>query len=415
MEFENEARGARTLPPRPVLISIVGFWLFYFAIVTLRALVLWPGDQIEMMWRRAAVTLASMAVTWIFYRLLRPWQDRGLRHAALAAALLAIPAAIIYSTANWYAFDDIDQKHKQEHKVTKVVVRSPSHRPTLPQFPETDSESNAVPEPPAPPEPPRVTMIQVGSPHSDDEQMTPIQAIADNSANGYFFFIAWAALYLALCYAAEAQMLERRTAQLRGAAQAAELRALRYQVNPHFLFNTLNSLSSLVMTGKREEAERMILNLSNFFRTSLSGDPTEDVPLSAEIQLQRLYLDIEGVRFPDRLLVKVDLPERLRNACVPGLLLQPLVENAVKYGVARSRRPVTIRLAALEDSGGLVLTVENDGEPGGVRAEEQGTGVGLANVRDRLAARFGDRASCRWGPLPGGGFRVTLTMPIHGC
>ena len=415
MEFENEARGARTLPPRPVLISIVGFWLFYFAIVTLRALVLWPGDQIEMMWRRAAVTLASMAVTWIFYRLLRLWQDRGLRHAALAAALLAIPAAIIYSTANWYAFDDIDQKHKQEHKVTKVVVRSPSHRPTLPQFPETDSESNAVPEPPAAREPPQVTMIQVGSPHSDDEQMTPIQAIADNSANGYFFFIAWAALYLALCYAAEAQMLERRTAQLRGAAQAAELRALRYQVNPHFLFNTLNSLSSLVMTGKREEAERMILNLSNFFRTSLSGDPTEDVPLSAEIQLQRLYLDIEGVRFPDRLLVKVDLPERLRNACVPGLLLQPLVENAVKYGVARSRRPVTIRLSALEDSGGLVLTVENDGEPGDVRAEEQGTGVGLANVRDRLAARFGDRASCRWGPLPGGGFRVTLTMPIHGC
>ena len=414
MEFENEAPGARALPPRPVLISIVGFWLFYFTIVTLRALVLWPGDQIEMMWRRAAVALASMAVTWIFYRLLRPWQNRGLRQAALAAALLAIPAAIIYSAVNWYAFDDIDQKHKQEHKVTKVVVRSPSHRPTLPQFPETDSESNAVPEPPAPPEPPRVTMIQVGSPHSDDEQMTPIQAIADNSANGYFFFIAWAALYLALCYAAEAQMLERRTAQLRGAAQAAELRALRYQVNPHFLFNTLNSLSSLVMTGKREEAERMILNLSNFFRTSLSGDPTEDVPLSAEIQLQRLYLDIEGVRFPDRLLVKVDLPERLRNACVPGLLLQPLVENAVKYGVARSRRPVTIRLSALEDSGGLVLTVENDGEPGGVRAEEQGTGVGLANVRDRLAARFGDRASCRWGPLPGGGFRVTLTMPIHG-
>jgi len=415
MEFENEARGARTLPPRPVLISIVGFWLFYFAIVTLRALVLWPGDQIEMMWRRAAVALASMAVTWIFYRLLRPWQNRGLRQAALAAASLAIPAAIIYSAVNWYAFDDIDQKHKQEHKVTKVVVRSAPHRPTRPEFSDTDTESNAVPEPPAPPEPPQVTMIQVGSPHSDDEQMTPIQAIADNSANGYFFFIAWAALYLALCYAAEAQMLERRTAQLRGAAQAAELRALRYQVNPHFLFNTLNSLSSLVMTGKREEAERMILNLSNFFRTSLSGDPTEDVPLSAEIQLQRLYLDIEGVRFPDRLLVKVDLPERLRNACVPGLLLQPLVENAVKYGVARSRRPVTIRLSALEDSGGLVLTVENDGEPGGVRAEEQGTGVGLANVRDRLAARFGDRASCRWGPLPGGGFRVTLTMPIHGC
>jgi len=414
MEFEKEGHGAQIALPRPVLMSIVGFWLFYFAIVTLRALVLWPGDQIEMLWRRAAVALASMAVTWIFYRLLRPWQNRGLRQAALAAALLAIPAAIIYSTANWYAFNDIDEKHKKEQKLTKVVVRSAPRPPTPPIIPGAGSQT--VPEAPTAPEPPQVTMIQVGSPHSDDEQMTPIQAIADNSANGYFFFIAWAALYLALCYAAEAQMLERRTAQLRGAAQAAELRALRYQVNPHFLFNTLNSLSSLVMTGKREEAERMILNLSNFFRTSLSGDPTEDVPLSAEIQLQRLYLDIEGVRFPDRLLVKVDLPETLRNACVPGLLLQPLVENAVKYGVAPSRQPVTIRLSALEDSGDLVLTVENGGEAGGLRTEEHGTGVGLANVRDRLAARFGDRASCRWGPLPGGGFRVTLTMPkIHAC
>src|SRR5690606_13935264 len=146
--------------------------------------------------------------------------------------------------------------------------------------------------------------------------------------------------YLALCYAAAVRGAEREAAGFRAAAQAAELRALRYQVNPHFLFNTLNSLSSLVMTDKKEEAERMIINLATFFRTSLTGDPTEDVPLYEEIRLQRLYLDIETVRFPDRLKVEVDVPDPLRTACVPGLILQPIVENAVKYGVSRARRPV---------------------------------------------------------------------------
>jgi LytS/YehU family sensor histidine kinase len=264
-----------------------------------------------------------------------------------------------------------------------------------------------------------VTTIQVGTVDEDEEMMkSPVKMIADNAANGYFFFIAWAALYLALSYAGEVKVLERRAAGLRSAAQAAELRALRYQVNPHFLFNTLNSLSSLVMSGKREEAERMILNLSTFFRTSLSGDPTEDVRLDEEIQLQRLYLDIETVRFPRRLLAEIDLPDALRNACVPGLILQPLVENAVKYGVAKSRRPVTIRLRAREDSGGLLITVENDGDPATASTEgHEGTGVGLANVRDRLQARFGAAASCRWGPLPGGGFAVILSLPMvrHGC
>ena len=135
---------------------------------------------------------------------------------------------------------------------------------------------------------------------------TPLEAIAENSANGYFFFIAWAALFLSLRYAGEVRALERRSAELRAAAQSAELRALRYQVNPHFLFNTLNSLSSLILTDKAEQAERMVLNLSTFFRTSLSGDPTEDVSLAEEIALQRLYLDIEAVRFPDRLRIETD-------------------------------------------------------------------------------------------------------------
>ena len=160
----------------------------------------------------------------------------------------------------------------------------------------------------------------------------------------------------------------------------------------------------------------MIMNLSTFFRTSLTADPAEDVVLSEEIRLQRLYLDIEAVRFPDRLKVEVNVPDALRDACVPALILQPLVENAVKYGVSRSRAPVTIWIRAREDSHGLVLSVEDDGSADG--QAEAGTGVGLKNVRDRLHARFGDdQASVRWGPLPEGGFGVTLFMPLmrHGC
>ena len=422
MDSEAQADRAPPLSPRIVLISIVIFWLFYFALVTIRSVVVFGGeDQWAMLVSRTIVTVVSMAATWGFYLLLRRFGAGSLRRGIVAGALIAIPAAVIYGATNWYAFAKLDEAHAKTH--TKVVITEPTpsipELPKLPVPPEIDENGIVGPsQPPAPPMPPSMTTIQVGTVHPDEIEKSPAKAIADNSVNGYFFFIAWAALYLALSYAAAVKLLERRAAGLRNAAQAAELRALRYQVNPHFLFNTLNSLSSLVMTGKREEAEQMILNLSTFFRTSLSGDPTEDVRLAEEFQLQRLYLDIEAVRFPKRMLFEIDLPDALRDACVPGLILQPLVENAVKYGVARSRKPVTIRVNAREDSGGLLVTVENDGAVVKDDADgPHGTGVGLANVRDRLLARFGDTASCRWGPLPGGGFSVILSLPIvrHGC
>jgi hypothetical protein len=419
MAPSNETLHPQSLQHRAVLLSIVIFWLFYFSLVTIRSAVLGFGDQYEMLARRSGVTLVSMATTWLLYLLLRKLGGRSLRRSIIAASLFAIPAAVIYSTANWFAFSDMDKKHAKAIHNKVVVMNAPSSASSPPPVPELKIGENGIPIPPVPSAPPptSVTTIQVGT-MDGEEELTPVKAIADNSANGYFFFIAWAALYLALSYARAAQVQERRAAEFRSAAQGAELRALRYQVNPHFLFNTLNSLSALVMSDKRDEAERMILNLSTFFRTSLSGDPTEDVKLSEEIQLQRLYLDIEAVRFPKRLQIEIEVPEALRDVCVPGLILQPLVENAVKYGVARSRQPVTVRILAHEDSGGLVLSVENDGKPGDLAAEGGGgTGVGLANVRDRLLARFGDQATCRWGSMPGGGFAVLLTMPIvrHDC
>jgi sensor histidine kinase YesM len=121
------------------------------------------------------------------------------------------------------------------------------------------------------------------------------------------------------------------------------------------------------------------------------------------------------VRFPERLIVDIDVPVMLQSICVPGLILQPLVENAVKYGVSRARRPVTIRIRASVEAETLRLSVEDDGDA--IGAGDGGTGVGLRNVRERLAARFGGEAHCHWGPRAGGGFAVRLTMPLvrHGC
>jgi hypothetical protein len=239
--------------------------------------------------------------------------------------------------------------------------------------------------------------------------------LTDVALGRYFLLIAWAGLYIALGNAEMARPSERREGEHKRAAKAAELRSLRYQVNPHFLFNALNSLSALVMVGRTEQAEKMIQTISSFYRHSLAGDPTADVPLADEISLQRHYLEIEAVRFPERLVCEFDVPPGLENACVPGMILQPLVENSIKYGVSASTRPVTIRIAAAEAGGKLVLTVADDGP--GKGGASGSTGIGLENVRNRLAARFGDEARLESGALPAGGYATVLTIPLvrSGC
>ena len=235
--------------------------------------------------------------------------------------------------------------------------------------------------------------------------------LTDVALGRYFLLIAWAALYLALGNGEQLRAAEYREGQYARAAKAAELRSLRYQVNPHFLFNTLNSLSALVMVGRSEQAERMIQSISRFYRHSLAGDPTSDMPLEDEIALQRHYLDIEAVRFPDRLKCEFDVPDDLMSACVPGMILQPLVENSIKYAVSTTIRAVTIRISAREAGGFLVLSVADDGPGEGFAGG--GTGIGLANVRSRLAARFGeDCAKVETGPLPAGGYATVLTLPV---
>lgn len=368
--------------------SIVGFWLLYFVVNTVRAIAVAHPRQWEMMGRRALIILLMMGVTWAVHRFLKRMVG-SLQRSVVAAAAIALPAALAYASLNAFVLALPITVHDGR--------RVPGQAWGCPRVERTTAGVSAGDG---------LALSQV---NCDPESLA--EQIIVTTADGYFLFIAWSALYLALQYAGEVRILERRGAELRAAAQSAELRALRYQVNPHFLFNTLNSLSSLVMTGRSQAAERMIANLSTFFRTSLGGDPTQDVTLSEEIALQRLYLDIEAVRFPERLIVDIDVPPELGSARVPGLILQPLVENAVKHGLSKTSRPVTITLRADVAEAMLRLSVDDDGASVD-RGGAEGTGVGLRNVCDRLAARYGDAAGCRWVRRPRGGFRVEIILPL---
>jgi len=247
-------------------------------------------------------------------------------------------------------------------------------------------------------------------------QYDQFRIAADTTVTWFFFFAAWSAFYIAMVAQSQALGAQRRAAEAESAARAAQVRALRYQVNPHFLFNTLNSLSSLVMSGRPQEAEEMILKLSTFFRSSLSLDPFADVTLAEEIALQRLYLDIERVRFPKRLRVEIDVPPELETARLPALILQPVVENAIKYGVSPTRERVTLRITAREAGPGrITVEISNSGKAETPRERDdtpEGTGVGLGNVCERLRARFGNAAQCEFGPIDGGGYRVVMTLPL---
>ena len=405
------------VPVRTVILSILGVWSCYFVLVTVRGAIVGFELDWPFLSRRIAVTLLSMAITGALWLMLRVLDARPLWVKATAILIGALPASMLIGAFNQWAFAGIQSEIDSKVGVDKGIrIRR-------------DEAGNVLVDlvPPAPPPPPASTntnqrsgqsptLSRSGSApapanSSDAGVDGGLEQLSDIATGRYFLLLAWAALYLALVNGEQLRAAERREGEYRRAAEASELRSLRYQVNPHFLFNTLNSLSALVLTGKLAAAEEMIQTLSTFYRRTLSGDPTDDLPLAGEIELQQLYLDIEAVRFPHRLLRVVELPEALAGAMVPGMILQPIVENSVKYAVAASSDPVCVRMTAAEEFGRLVITISDDGKGGG-RAPTESCGIGLQNVRDRLDARFGREASLDAGPLAGGGFRTMIRMPL---
>jgi hypothetical protein len=378
--------------------SIGGFWFFYFVTLLIRIGLLDPDGSLAGLGRRALGCLFGIVLTFLVWLVVSRAARETLRVQVMAAALACLPASAVFATFSvaFYVYQPFSTQPMTEKTANGTLLER------LPNG-ELRIHRNGGTQ----------IVAQMPSVAELSRSLGP-RLIAEGMVTWYFFFAAWASFYLAVSSARALRASERREADARRQAQAAQLRALRYQVNPHFLFNTLNSLSSLVMGRRPDEAETMIVNLSTFFRTSLSIDPTEDVTLAQEIEFQQLYLDIEQVRFPNRLQVRIDVPRDLRNAKVPPLILQPLVENAIKHGVARTTEPVTLVLKAREEDARLLLYVENDrGLAAPSEAAGERPGVGLANVRERLAARFGPEGEYEHGPLPGGGYRVTLSMPLE--
>ncbi len=226
-------------------------------------------------------------------------------------------------------------------------------------------------------------------------------------------FVGWSFFFVALLYSFELRERERRLAITREEALAAQMRALRYQVNPHFLFNTLNSITGLIEEGQSLAATRMVMSLSNFLRTTLELDPLHDVRLADELALQARYLHIEGERYCDRMRLRMDIDTGLEEALVPSLILQPLIENAVKHGVSRSPDQVEIVISAAKVGHALEISVENDIAATPETERRPGTGIGLKNVADRVQARFPDVGACVSGLVTPGRFRAAITMPLR--
>lgn len=393
---------------RTVLISVVVLWAMYFLLASARWEIIGIGHSTEMMLRRGVVVLGGMAVTLGLWAVLRLFDAGAMWKKTAAALVLSLPAALLLAQINTVVFADMNVKMERliNEKMANDVGATDGGNATtgtpheIPPGGTSETEPNLFPE---------SESMADGQPE-EMGFLDSLGSLTDIAFSRYFMMLAWCAIYLALLTGEKARVAERRELEFRNAAKAAELRSLRYQVNPHFLFNTLNSLSSLVMTGKADRAEQMIQTMSRFYRHSLADDPTSDVQLEDEFDLQKLYLEIEAVRFPERLRSNFELPRDLVDARVPGMILQPLVENSVKYAVSPVSRPVTITVSAREEFDRLVITVSDDG-PGVPETARKGFGIGLANVRDRIEARFGPDVTLESGPVPGG-YRTEMRLPL---
>ncbi|HEY7112076.1 MAG TPA: histidine kinase [Thermoanaerobaculia bacterium] len=231
----------------------------------------------------------------------------------------------------------------------------------------------------------------------------------------YFFFVllAWSVLYFGVeAYLDLAAERERRL-RVEDLAHEARLRALRLQLDPHFLFNALNGVSTLVAEGRSVEANRMLSRLSDFLRATLERTDTREIPLGEEIDFACKYLEIEEARFGERLRVEIAVAPETEAALVPPLILQPLVENAVRHGILPREGGGAVAIAAARRDGFLTVCVSDDG-PGidfSNAAREPRRGVGLSNVRQRLRELYGAEAALELGPGERGGLSASIRIP----
>ncbi len=255
------------------------------------------------------------------------------------------------------------------------------------------------------------------------EQVWPL-ALAGFSPEPYPFVIylfqfgwalpLWGLTQALLGYHFETMAQARAVSRAQALAYDAQLRMLHYQINPHFLFNTLNAISTLVLEKRNQQAEGMLLKLAGFLRYSLDRQPTEMAELTAELEAQRKYLEIEQTRFDDKLKVRFTIEPGLEHARVPSLILQPLLENAIKYAITPRAEGGSIDVSASRDGDTLRIAVEDDGPGLPLEGDaRRRRGVGLANARERLEVMYGERAGLVARNRDPKGCRVEIWLPLE--
>ncbi len=342
--------------------SIFGVWTAYFVVNALRALLWGAPDHTHDLEDYLITATISVTVTWALYRLLILMGDstgRALFILTIPTIFLAIGVAYLTNLIQSYPVPMLDHI-SLEHNI-------PS-REALSHFFDT--------------------------------------AFVD-----YLILVGWGGLYLAMANSRKTQVALIHSRNLERATRESEMRALRYQLNPHFVFNALNSVSSLIIDKKNGPAENLVDGLADYMRSVLNDDGDDMITVDQEIAQQVRYLEIEQVRFPKRLKFEVQIDDDVRAWKIPALIIQPLVENAIKHGVAQSCGPVRVVISAVKDAGRLKLEVANDGRMLAGNDKAKGTGTGLSNIKERLAALYGPSAALFTGNDKKGMVAATIIIP----
>ncbi len=256
--------------------------------------------------------------------------------------------------------------------------------------------------------------VMVMSRFCDDCEIHSIFGYLWYFASMLYLMLSWSGMYFGIKFSQQLQAQKEAALKAQAMAHEAQLKMLRYQLNPHFLFNTLNAISTLVLDGRSTTANSMVGSLSAFLRYSLDSDPVQRVTLAQEIEASNLYLGIEQLRFGDRLRVSIDATSEAKTALVPSLILQPLIENAVKYAVAKREEGGSIEIEARRRGAELTITLRDDG-PGStaLKPDSNGRGVGLRNTRERLRVLYEDRHEFTIANRVPHGLEITIRLPFE--
>lgn len=344
--------------------SIFGIWGAYFLFVTSRFLYMTQGNVEALFVQRILMTSICIAFTWMLYRLLIAVRSSGI---GAAIFMLSLPTIIL---ANYIAILD------------HIVF---NHEAELFDF-------TYLFEP--------IDFMSFDWPYILDEAFTR-----------YFILAGWGALYLALSHSQDVQRMTAHSRQLERVNRESELRALRYQLNPHFVFNALNSVSSLIIDRRNEQAEKLVDDLADYMRAVLTGGAEDMITVEQEIEQQVRYLEIERMRFPERLLYSVDIDPAANDWRIPALIIQPLIENAIKFGVSGTDNPMNVIISAQIQGDRLRISVANDGRIKIPDEGNGGTGTGLSNIQNRLRALYGQNASLLLANSKDGMAIATIVLP----